>query len=94
MHKIDWALIGYVKRSKNRLRALELLESPLMPSEVGKRMEISLTHASKIIRELNSKKLVSCLNEDLKVRRIYRVSEQGRHIKKQLLNLTKISDKK
>ncbi|MBI3051032.1 MarR family transcriptional regulator [Candidatus Woesearchaeota archaeon] len=94
MRKADWALIGYIKRSKNRYRALEFLETPLIPSELGKKMEISLTHASKIIRELNEKKLISCLNEDLKVGRIYQITKQGKRIKKNLLNLTKISDKR
>ena len=77
MSKIDWNTIGYIKRSENRLKALEVLKNPTMPSELGKKMNISLTHASKIIRELNSKKLIKCLNEDLKVGRIYQITKEG-----------------
>lgn len=73
-----WELIGFVRRSENRQKALKLLEEPLMPTELGKKMNISLTHASKIIRELYKKGLVDCLNDKLKVGRIYRISKRGK----------------
>jgi len=77
-----WGLIGFIKRSKNRQKALKLLESPLMPSELGRRMKISLTHASKIVRELYKKGLIDCLNNRLKVGRIYRINKEGRRVLK------------
>jgi DNA-binding MarR family transcriptional regulator len=80
MSSTYWEAVGYVKRSKNRINAMELLTNPLMPSEVGKMMQISLTHASKIVRELNSKKLIHCLNENLKVGRIYQLTAQGKKV--------------
>ena len=76
----NWEDIGYVKRSKNRTKALTLLSSPTMPSELAKKMEISLTHASKIIRELYSRKLVECLNDKLKMGRIYQITEKGEKV--------------
>ena len=81
MKKIDWALIGYVKRSKRRLEALKLLEKPQMPSELAKVMQISLTHASKLVRELNANKLIYCLNNKMRVGRIYTLSNSGKQIK-------------
>ena len=75
-----WAVVGYVKRGPNRVKALGLLTTPLMPSELGREMNISLTHASKIIRELHSKRLVACLNETLKIGRIYRITGQGKKV--------------
>ena len=77
-----WELVGYVKRSPNRVKALGLLTAPTMPSELGREMKISLTHASKIIRELHSKELVSCLNESLKLGRIYRITNMGKKVLK------------
>ncbi|MBS3101195.1 winged helix DNA-binding protein [Candidatus Woesearchaeota archaeon] len=68
---LNWGLVGYVKRSKNRQQVLRILSIPLSPSDIAKKLKISLTHASKIIRELNAKGLVKCLNEELKVGRIY-----------------------
>lgn len=75
-----WELVGYVKRSGNRIQALELLKKPMLPSELGREMKLSLTHASKIIRELNSKGLISCLNESLKIGRIYRITAKGTNV--------------
>jgi len=80
MSNTYWDLVGFVKRSKNRIKAMELLTNPLMPSEVGKKMQISLTHASKIVRELYKKSLVNCLNENLKVGRIYQLTKQGQKV--------------
>lgn len=75
--KINWDDVGYIKRSKNRTKALRILSRPTIPSELAREMKISLTHASKICRELYRKKMVVCLNENLKVGRIYRISERG-----------------
>lgn len=79
-----WELVGYVKRSPNRIKALKLLETATMPSELDRKMKISLTHASKIVRELHSKKLVICLNEKLKLGRIYRITEKGKKVLKEI----------
>lgn len=75
--KINWDDVGFIKRSKNRTKVLKILVQPKMPSELGREMNISLTHASKICRELCSKKLIECLNDKMKVGRIYRVTEKG-----------------
>ena len=75
--KPNWDDIGYIKRSKNRTRALGILREPKMPSELAREMKISLTHASKICRELYRQKLIICLNSGLKVGRIYRITERG-----------------
>ncbi len=82
MSKLNWDLVGYVKRSKNRQKVLELLEIPLTPSDVAKKLKISLTHASKIIRELDSKKLIKCLNEELNMGRLYQRTEEADKIMK------------
>lgn len=87
MKEINWNLIGFIKRSQNRMRVLKLLENPKMPSEIGKEMKISLTHASKIVRELNKKKLIFCLNNKLKVGRIYFLTDKGKKVIKKLNDL-------
>ena len=80
MKNIDWNLVGIVKRSRNKFQALLLLKSPKMPSELGREMKISLTHASKVLRELYFNGLVECLNEELKVGRLYTLSKKGKRI--------------
>lgn len=74
--------MGYVKRSSNRAKALRLLHKPMTPSELGREMKMSLTHASKIVRELNAQGLVHCLNDTLKVGRIYAVTSLGKRVLK------------
>lgn len=90
MKDTKWVLIGFIKRSKNKQKAMELLFNPLMPSELGKKMSISLTHASKIIRELTAKGLIHCLNDELKTGRIYQLTNKG---KKVLLEIERILKK-
>ncbi len=82
MNSISWRQVGYIKRSVNRAKALELSQTPIMPSELGRAMKISLTHASKIIRELHSQKLIICLNDQLKVGRIYQITLVGKKVLK------------
>ena len=84
MNNMLWKQIGFVKRSVNRTKILKIMITPIMPSEVGRAMGISLTHASKIIRELHSKKLITCLNDELKVGRIYQISTVGKKILKKI----------
>lgn len=84
MVAIDWKVIGYVKRSKNRFEALKLFEKPTMPSELAQQMKISLTHGSKIARELNSKKLIHCLNEGEKIGRLYIITQDGLKVLKMI----------
>lgn len=81
-----WDKVGYIKRSPNRIKALQSLDSPLMPSELGRKMKISLTHASKVVRELHSKGLIACLNDKLKIGRIYRITNEGKKILKEIKN--------
>lgn len=80
MTSLNWDLVGFVKRSKNRQRVLALLETPITPSDIAKKLKISLTHASKIVRELNSKKLIKCLNDDLAMGRIYQRTKMAEKI--------------
>ena len=78
--KFNWESAGYVLRSKNRPQVLELLKLPQNPSQIAKKLKISLTHASKTIRELNSKKLIKCLNEESNLGRIYQITKEGEEI--------------
>ena len=77
---MDWNLAAYVLRSKNRPDVLNILKIPQSPTQVSKKLKISLTHASKTIRELSSKKLIKCLNEKDKLGRIYEITKEGKEI--------------
>ena len=87
---INWEKAGWIIRSENRQNVLILLEVPLTPSHVAKKLEISLTHASKIIRELEKQKLVECLNDKTKRGRIYKRTKEGDEILKYIEKVEKI----
>lgn len=89
MKKINWKLISWIIRSCNRLEILKILDSPQRPTKIAKKLNMSLTHASKIIRELNSKKLIFCLNEQEKIGRLYKLSLKGKKILKYIANIEK-----
>jgi len=78
--KIDWDLAGWILRSPNRVKVLKLFEIPLTPNIISKKANMSLTHASKIVRELAVKKLLVCLNEKAKLGRIYKRTKQGNQL--------------
>lgn len=77
-----WELIGYVIRSENRQKALKILYEPTTPSMLAENMKMSLTHASKVIRELYNKGLIDCKNDKMKVGRIYQINSKGKTILK------------
>jgi len=77
---INWDKAGWVIRSENRQKVLKLLDVPLTPSHIAKKLKMSLTHASKVVRELENKKLIKCLNEEFKVGRIYKRTKEGNEI--------------
>lgn len=86
---INWNLAGWIIRSKNRPEVLKVLTIPQNPSRVAKKLKISLTHASKTVRELNSKNLIKCLNDKNKVGRIYGITEEGKEILKYIEKIEK-----
>ena len=85
--ELDWKIAGWVTRGKQRRKVLKSLDSPMMPSDIARKHKISLAHASKIVRELASKKLVECINEELKLGRIYKRTNKGNKIVKYLKTL-------
>lgn len=82
--RLNWKLTGWVLRSKNRPEVLKLLDIPLTPSQISKKLKLSLTHASKVARELEKRKLIECLNEENTMGRIYKRTEHGEKIKEYL----------
>jgi len=74
-------LYGFVVRSPNRKRVLlELSESPRIPTDIAKRLNINVNHVSRALSELKSKGLVSCINPEEKRGRVYTISEIGRKV--------------
>ena len=84
MHKEDiYEILGYVKASKYRKLILKLLHNEILtPKEIAERLNTTLAYVSKILRELEQKGLVKCLNPDAVKGRVYTLTEKGKEIAK------------
>ena len=87
--KMNWGLCGFVIRSKNRVNVLLSLDLPRTPSNIAKKIKISFTHASKIIRELEKKGILHCLNSKDTKGRIYKRTAIGDLIMKYIKKVEK-----
>ena len=84
-----WELISYVQRGKNREKVFLALEEPVMPSELVRRIygKTSNTHfnvVSRALHELRKIGLVDIKNPKEKTGRIYKLSKQGKSVRKEL----------
>lgn len=78
--------VAYVGISKVRSNVLKFLGEDLRyPSQIAKELDIRIQHVSTALKELKEKELVECINEDVKVGRLYRTTNKG----KQVINLIK-----
>ena len=77
-------LAGFVIRSSYRRQVFNLLDNPIRPSEIAKRLNIRLTHITRELRELKNRKLVECLNPKERVGRLYQLTISGKRLKKNM----------
>ena len=77
--------ISYVKISTYRTRVMKSLEDDVkIPSEIAEDAEIRQNHISKVLSELKAHELVECINPEVKKGRLYRHTEKGNQIVKNL----------
>lgn len=75
----------YVKRSTYRVRAVKAIGTTIkIPKQIANDSGILLNHISNVLRELKEKDVVECLNPNLRKGRLYRLSETGLEILKEL----------
>lgn len=79
----DWAALSEVKRSVYRRQSLSyLLEvgEPRTPTEIGAKIDVSMNHVSRALRELAERELVEVINPEAPYDRRYRITDRGRRI--------------
>ena len=77
--------ISYVQISKYRLKVMKTLEDKVkMPSQIAKDSEIRQNHISKVLAELKARELVECINPEVRKGRLYRHTEKGEQVVKNL----------
>ena len=77
--------ISYVKISSYRTRVMKALDGEVkIPSKIAKDADIRRNHVSKILAELKAHELVECINPEVRKGRLYRHTEKGDKIVKNL----------
>jgi len=74
-------IVGYVKVSIYRTKTLKFIgDGRKMPSEIGKELGITTSHASNIIRALKKYDLVVCTNPNVRKGRLYENTDLAKEV--------------
>ena len=77
--------ISYVKISTYRKKVMKSLEDEVkIPSQISKDSDIRQNHISNVLRQLKEHDLVECINPEVKKGRLYRLTDTGNEIVKNL----------
>ena len=77
--------ISYVQISSYRKRVMKSLEDDVkIPSKIAEDADIRQNHISKVLAELRAHELVECLNPEVRKGRLYRHTEKGDQVVKNL----------
>ncbi len=85
MDEIFIKKFSYVYRSQYRKKTiLSLTQGEKTPTEIGLYTNIRTNHISKILRELKEYEIVKCINEEMKMGRLYILTDWGEKIAEEL----------
>ena len=70
--------MSYVKISKYRTKVMKSLDGDVkIPTVIAKDSEIRPNHISKVLSELKAHELVECINPEVRKGRLYRLTDKG-----------------
>ena len=77
--------ISYVNISKYRTKVMKSLDGEvLIPTQIAKNSGIRTNHISKVLSELKAHELVECINPEVRKGRLYRLTDKGDEVVKNL----------
>ena len=77
--------ISYVQISKYRLKVMKSLDGNVkIPTSIANDSGIRPNHISKVLAELKAHELVECINLEFRKGRLYRLTEKGDELVKNL----------
>ncbi len=77
--------ISYVQISKYRTKVVKALDGEVkIPTQIARDSDIRPNHISKVLSELKSHELVECINPEVRKGRLYRLTDKGDEIVKNL----------
>ena len=78
-------ILKYVNKSSYRVRVLKSLGGDAkMPKEIASDSGILPNHISNVLRQLKEKEIVECINPEVRKGRLYRLSDNGLNLLKDL----------
>ena len=78
-------LTSYVQISKYREKTLKSIGDEVkIPTNIAKDSGIRTNHISKVLSELKAHELVECINPEVRKGRLYRLTETGEDVVKNL----------
>lgn len=76
---------AYINISSYRVKTVKALKNEvLMPTQIAKDAGIRSNHISKVLRELKEVNVAECLDESVRKGRLYRLTDLGSEIAKEL----------
>ena len=77
--------ISYVQVSQYRTKVMKALDGEVkIPSNIARDSGIRTNHISKVLSELKEHELVECINPEVRKGRLYRHTEKGEQVVKNL----------
>lgn len=77
--------LEYVKKSQYRKKVMKSLDGEVkIPSEIANDAEIYQNHISNILKQLKEHELVECINPEVRKGRLYRLTDKGDDLVKNL----------
>ena len=77
--------ISYVQISSYRKKVMKSLEGDVkIPSQIAKDSDIRVNHISKVLSELKAHELIECINPEVRKGRLYRHTDKGEIVSKNL----------
>jgi DNA-binding MarR family transcriptional regulator len=77
---MDWELISYMKRSKQRVSILNAFHSADTPTEIAKITALAPSHVSRALKEFCAKGIIECKNPKDKIGRLYQPTKTGQEV--------------
>ena len=79
--------ISYVVISQYRKKVMKSLEGNVkIPTAIARDSGIRTNHISKVLSELKAHELVECINPEVRKGRLYRLTDKGKNVTKNLIN--------
>jgi len=87
--------LGFVRASRYRNNILLFVgDNVKKPSEIANSVDVSDKNVSRYLKDLKDKHLMVCLNENAKMGRLYKLTDEGKELLEHLSPMKKLSKRK